>query len=249
MRRCGRCAGKLKNVVEGKKCVCFLWMPGNSGSCKCLHLASACVCVCVRVWAGVWLCVLANRKWWHCANKKQFTINIKFPQITLYFTWVAKQIVNHTQTYPHTHTYSCTTGEKKWRTTTTMERKQKKTATRWFYSTLSIRLVGHCLCSGWWGGGCGGVSKWRRGQVVCSLTYFKRSTLSLSHTPTLKFRNSQLFLLLAILLAVYALALPSLVPEAAQRKCGYRTRGLFVVPIINLRCLQSDKKLLYIYKR
>lgn len=38
-------------------------------------------------------------KWWHCANKKQFTINIKFPQITLYFTWVAKQIVKH----KHTH--------------------------------------------------------------------------------------------------------------------------------------------------
>lgn len=126
MRRCGRCAGKLKNVVEGKKCVCFLWMPGNSGSCKCLHLASACGCVCVRVWAGVWLCVLANRKWWHCANKKQFTINIKFPQITLYFTWVAKQIVNHTQTYPHTHTHTAAQlAKKKWRTTTTMERKQK----------------------------------------------------------------------------------------------------------------------------
>lgn len=146
---------------------------------------TACVCVCVRVWAGVWLCVLANRKWWHCANKKQFTINIKFPQITLYFTWVAKQIVNHTQTYPHTQTHiQLHNWRKKMANNNNDGKKAKKTATRWFYSTLSIRLVGHCLCSGWWGGGCGGVSKWRRGQVVCSLTYFKRSTLSLSLTHT-----------------------------------------------------------------
>lgn len=63
-------------------------------------------------------------------------------------------------------------------------------------------------------------------------------SLTQTHTPTLKFRNSQLFLLLAILLAVYALALPSLVPEAAQ---SGRRRGLFVVPIINLPCFQATK--------
>lgn len=137
-RRCdGAAALQVNWKMLWKKCFCFLWMSGNSGSCKCLRL----VCVCV--------CVLANRKWWHCANKKQFTINIKFPQITLYFTWVAKQIVNHTQTHTHTQLY---TGKKrkKWRTTEERKKKQeKKTATRWFYSTLSIRLVGHCLCCGW----------------------------------------------------------------------------------------------------
>lgn len=146
-------------------------------------------------------------------------------------------IPTHTQT-PH----SCTTGEKNGEQQQREERAKKKNR-----DALILQHVEHsprwplfvqCLMGG--GGLNGGVARLSVRLRTLNVAH------SLTHTPTLKFRNSQLFLLLAILLAVYALALPSLVPAAAQRK---GEEGAICSTHHKFTLLSSDKKLVHIYKR